>query len=146
MRDGHSNCERGATRIWERLWVGSLADAEELEDANPNGITTVISLSELAVQSKRTHVNYLHIPLEDDQPVPIHRFYCVMEAIRKNIRWGTVLIHCSEGVSRAPAMTAAWMHCVGYRNIDAAIEEIRQVRPIIDPSTILVRSVKEHLG
>jgi hypothetical protein len=26
-------------------------------------------------------------------------------------------------------MTAAWMHVVGYKNIDAAIEEIRKVRP-----------------
>jgi hypothetical protein len=42
-------------------------------------------------------------------------------------------------------MTAAWMHVVGYKNIDAAIEEIRAVRPIIYPSTILVSSVKEHL-
>ena len=41
--------------------------------------------------------------------------------------------------------TAAYMHCVGYKNIDAAIEEIRQVRPITNPSKILLKSVKEIL-
>jgi hypothetical protein len=29
--------------------------------------------------------------------------------------------------------------------MDAAIEEIRQVRPIINPSKVLLSSVKEHL-
>jgi hypothetical protein len=42
-------------------------------------------------------------------------------------------------------MTAAWMHVVGYRNIDAALKEIARVRPIIDASSILLASVKEHL-
>jgi protein-tyrosine phosphatase len=68
-----------------------------------------------------------------------------MDAIRKNIRWGTVLLHCGVGLSRAPTMTAAWMHCVGYRNIDAAIEEIRAVRSIINPSKVLLQSIRRHL-
>jgi hypothetical protein len=37
------------------------------------------------------------------------------------------------------------MHVTGYKNIDAAVEEIRQMRPFISPSTVLLDSVKEHL-
>jgi hypothetical protein len=29
------------TQVWERLFVGSLADAEDLAGGNPSGITTV---------------------------------------------------------------------------------------------------------
>ena len=77
--------------------------------------------------------------------MPIRQFYVIMDAIRKNIRWGSVLLHCGVGVSRAPSLAAAYMDAVGYKNIDAAIEEIRQVRPIIDPSKVLLKSVKEYL-
>jgi protein-tyrosine phosphatase len=133
------------TQIWERLYIGGLTDAERLSKGNPNHIDTVISLCEECVTSKRRGVNYVHIPIEDDRPVPVGNFDFVMDAIAENIRWGTLLLHCGVGISRAPTMTAAWMHCVGYRNIDAAIEEIRAMRSFIAPSTILLESVKEHL-
>ena len=134
------------TRVWERLYIGGLADAEELADDNPDCITTVISLSEVSVRTRREDVKYVHLPIEDDMSVPVRQFYCIMDAIRKNIRWGTVLLHCGVGVSRAPSLAAAYMAAVGYKNIDAAIKEIRQVRPFIHPSTELVESLKEHLG
>lgn len=143
MRIGH--IAWSATRVWERLWVGGLADAEELAGNSLHGITTVISLSDVPVETRRKDINYLHLPIEDDVPVPVRQFYCIMDAIRKNIRWGTVLLHCGVGLSRAPTMTAAWMHCVGYRNIDAAIEEIRAVRSIINPSKVLLQSIRRHL-
>jgi protein-tyrosine phosphatase len=90
-------------------------------------------------------VNYIHIPIEDDRPVPVSKFDSVIDAIAENIRWGTVLLHCALGLSRASTMTAAWMHVIGYKNFDAAIEEVRQKRPTIDPSKTLLDSVKEHL-
>ena len=133
------------TQVWERLFVGGVTDAEELADANPDGITTVISLSEVAIQTRRENVNYVHLPIEDDVPVPIRQFYSVMDVIRKNIRWGTVLLHCGVGVSRAPSLAAAYMNAVGYKGIDAAIKEIRKARPFIHPSDILLNSLKENL-
>jgi protein-tyrosine phosphatase len=105
----------------------------------------VISLSEVAIQTRRENVNYVHLPIEDDVPVPIRQFYSVMDVIRKNIRWGTVLLHCGVGVSRAPSLAAAYMDAVGFKNVDAALKEIRQVRPFIHPSTVLVESPKENL-
>ena len=133
------------TRIWERLYIGGLADAEELADENTNDITTVISLSEIPVQTRREDVNYVHLPIEDDMSVPVRQFYGVMDAIRKNIRWGTELLHCGVGVSRAPSMAAAYIDSVGCKGIDAAINDIRKARPFIHPSTVLVESLKEHL-
>jgi hypothetical protein len=38
------------------------------------------------------------------------------------------------------------MQVVGYKDVDAAIEELAGLRPIIDPSPVLLKSVKEHLG
>jgi protein-tyrosine phosphatase len=133
------------TQVWERLFVGGLNDAKRLAKGNPNHIDTVISLCEGCVTSKRPGVNYIQIPIVDEQPVPVGDFDRIMDAIAENIRWGIVLVHCGVGISRAPSMTAAWMHVAGYKNLDAAIEEIRAMRPFISPSTILLSSVKEHL-
>jgi protein-tyrosine phosphatase len=134
------------TQIWERLYVGGREDAEHLFRENPRGISTVISLCEDPVLRHTPGINYLHIPIADATPITVAQFEAIIDAIAENIRWGTVLLHCGSGVSRAPILTAAYMHVVGYRNIDAALFEIKKLRPIIDPSSILLRSVKEHLG
>lgn len=133
------------TRIWERLFIGGIADAEQLAVDNPDGITTVVTLCNLAVQEKRWDINYLHFPFEDGHPIPVQKFDSVIDVLAENIRWGRVLLHCNQGVSRAPSMAAAWMHVVGFRNIDAALGEIRRVCPDIWPSDILIESMRGHL-
>jgi protein-tyrosine phosphatase len=133
------------TQVWERLFIGGIADAEELADGNPSGIATVISLSEIPVGARRRGIDYLHLPVEDDEPVPIRQFDAIMDALTENIRWGTVLLHCGVGVSRAPSLAAAYMDAVGCMNMDAALKAIRKLRPFISPSTVLVSSLKEHL-
>lgn len=132
------------TRIWERLFIGGFADAEQLAAKNPQRITTVISLSEIP-NTQRASINYLHFPIEDDKPVSVRQFDRILDALTENIRWGTVLLHCAQGTSRAPSMAAAYMDAVGCMSIDAALNEARQLRPFITPSTVLVESLKEHL-
>ena len=134
------------TQIWERLYLGSFADAQRLVRANPNGITTVISLSESSVSARRRDVNYRHIPIEDEKAVPVGQFEKVMDAIGKSIRWGTILIHCGVGMSRAPSLTAGWMAAVGYKNLDDALAEIQRLRPETNPSTTLLDSIRRHLA
>lgn len=133
------------TQVWERLFIGSLADAEALAVGNPHRITTVVSLSEAQVEARRASVNYLHFSIADDEPVSVRQFDRILDAMSENIRWGTVLLNCTQGISRAPSMAAAYMDAVGFKNIDAAIEEIRKLRPFIHPSTVVVESLKEHL-
>jgi protein-tyrosine phosphatase len=133
------------TRIWERLWIGGIDNAEELADENPHGIMTVISLSILPVHTRRWDISYMHLPIEDNMAVPVQQFDRIMDAIGENIRWGTALLHCSLGISRAPSLAAAYMDAVGCMGINAAIKEIRQMRPFIHPSTVLVESLKENL-
>jgi protein-tyrosine phosphatase len=133
------------TKIWERLFVGSREDAEYLFRSNPHGITSVVTLCEDEVIRRAPGVNYVHIPIMDGMRISIGQFDAIIDAIAENIRWGTVLIRCVSGYSRAPIMTAAWMHVVGYKSIDAALAETARLRPEINPSPVLLESVKEHL-
>jgi hypothetical protein len=80
------------THVWERLWLGSRWDAEELAGANPHRITLVISLCEACVIAKRRGIRYVHIPIEDAEPVAAHKFDAIINAIAHNIRGGTVLL------------------------------------------------------
>jgi protein-tyrosine phosphatase len=143
MRTGH--IAWNATQVWERLFIGSIADAEVLAVSNPERITTVVSLSDVPLDARRTTVNYLHYPIEDDKPVSVRQFDRILDAMSENIRWGTVLLNCSQGVSRAPSIAAAYMDAVGFKNIDAAVDEIRRVRPSVNPSIILLNCIRRHL-
>lgn len=132
------------TKLWERLFVGSLRDAEELVVSNSHEITTVITLCDERVRSKNPSINYLRSPIKDDRPIEAGQFDAIIDAIAESIRWGTVLIHCVGGLSRSPILTASWMHIVGYRNIEDALIEIGKRRPI-EPSPVLLNSVMELL-
>jgi hypothetical protein len=133
------------TQIWERLFLGSLADSETLVDSNQQGFTTVITLSQSPVRSKRDDVLYVHIPIDEAKPVSVGRFDAVIDAIAENIRWGTVLMHCDEHGGGAPSLTAAWMAAVGYKNLDGALAEIKHVHPFTSPSDTLLESIRRHL-
>jgi protein-tyrosine phosphatase len=132
-------------RVWERLYLGDWNDAEKLAKLNPQRIGAVITLCEDSVMARARRVNYLHFPVPDSCAIPVAKLDAIIDAIGENIRWGRVLVHCGAGVSRAPIMTAAWMAVCGYKNVDAALTELAELRPIIAPSPVLLKSIKEHL-
>jgi protein-tyrosine phosphatase len=133
------------TRIWQRLSLGSLQDAKQLSNANPLGFSTVLSLCPEEPFPKRQSINYVRIPIADSLPIPPRQFVQVMREIAKGIRRGHLFVHCVGGMSRSPVMCAAWMALCGYAAIDAALAEIAELRPIVDPSPVLFASAKEHL-
>ena len=135
------------TRVWERtLYVGSLKDAEQLASANPMKIAAVLSLCSEEIERKNQSIDYMRVPIPDAQPMSTRQFSAIMAAIRQGLRRGNLLIHCAAGYSRSPIMAAAWMHRCGYFNFEAALEEIGRLRPTIDPSPILLKSVMEELS
>jgi hypothetical protein len=43
-------------------------------------------------------------------------------------------------------MAAAYMDAVGYKGIDAALKEIQQLHPFVNPSQVLLDSIRRHLA
>jgi len=134
-----------STRVWERLYLGSLVDAEKIARSNPFEITTVVSLCTQQVFSRGIGIHYIRIPVPDACPIAEPKFDLIMACINEGVRKGKVMLHCVSGVSRSPILAAAWMHQCGYRNFDLALKEIAELRPVIDPCAGLCASVKEHL-
>jgi protein-tyrosine phosphatase len=135
----------GVTRIWERLYLGSFNDAAQLAAENPIGISAVVSLCSHKVPHKAKGISYTRIVIADSSPISARQFDAVMAAIAEGVRHGKLLIHCVAGVNRSPIMAAAWLHRCGCLNLVAALVAIRERRPIIDPSPVLLRSVAAHL-
>ena len=86
------------------------------------------------------------ISLADAQPIPPAQFEEIMKALSEQISRGTVLLVCAAGMSRSPIMAAAWMHCSGNLDFEAAMRHTCILRPTIDPSPILMRSVRGNLS
>lgn len=59
------------TPVLDRLYLGSLDDAEALSSANPHQIVTVINLCHEPVVQRVPGIRYLHFPLRDARPISI---------------------------------------------------------------------------
>ena len=133
------------TRVWERaLYIGSLKDVEHLASANPMKIAAVLSLCPEEIERRIKTIHYMRIPIADSQPISMRQFDEIMAAIEQGLERGHLLIHCVAGFSRSPIVAAAWMQRCAYASIDKSLAEIAELRDI-DPSPVLLKSVKEHL-
>ena len=133
------------TKIWERLFLGSLKDAEQLARSNPQRITTVVSLCRQQAIHRAPKITYIHIPIPDARPISAQKFEDIMYAMAIGLRRGNLLVHCLEGRNRSPILIAAWMHRCGYAGIDKALSELAALRDLA-PSDTFLRSVKDLLS
>ena len=132
------------TKIWERLYLGSLKDGAQLARSNPQRISTVLSLCREKAVQQAPKIIYIHIPIPDARPISAQKFEDIMFAIALGVRRGNLLVHCLKGINRSPIMIAAWMDRCGYAEIDKALAEIAKLRDLI-PSATLLRSVRDLL-
>lgn len=129
------------TQVWDRLFIGGTSDALEVAKSNAFGIATVITLCREPVRIRRGGVNYLNFPVVETPPTPTRWVDPIIDALFENIRWGKVLV-ASNGTIVAPVIAAAWMHTVGFKDFDAALEEIGKLHTVaLNP--ILLRSVRK---
>jgi hypothetical protein len=132
------------TKIWERLYLGSLNDAAQLARSNPRRIATVISLCRQKAVGRVPKITYIHIPIPDAAAIPAQKLEDILYAMAIGLRRGSVLVHCREGMNRSPILVAAWMDRCGYAEIDRALSEIAKRRDLA-PSRALLTSVRDLL-
>lgn len=133
------------TKVSEELFLGSLDDADQLALRNPQKIKTVVILCADKPESISKGMRYVHIPVSDVRPIPRALFDSVMSAIEDGIKVGRVLVCCGAGMSRSPSLLAAYLHRTEFLRFDDALEHLTKLRPVVSPSNVLVRSIKEHL-
>jgi predicted protein tyrosine phosphatase len=130
------------TRVEEMLFLGSLKDADALATSNPHGIRSVITLCQEPVRYRRADVQYLQFPIDEVKTVDSKFLGNVLAAIESAIERGPTLCHCLLGVSRSPAVLAAYLRGTRFSSYDAALRFLEGLRPCVDPGPTLLRGVK----
>jgi protein-tyrosine phosphatase len=132
--------------VLDGLYIGGRRDAEALSSDNPHQIATVITLCEEPVSRHSLTIRYLHFPVRDARPIRISWLIAILIAIGESVPRGAVLVHCGIGVSRSPAVVAAYLDRVGFLGFARALSHLENLRPVVAPSKALVESIERELS
>ena len=133
------------TKVFERLYVGDADDADRLAITNPFSITAVLNVNTEVNQQWRDGITYVFFLLNEYERISPRRFEQLMVTISDLIRAGTLLVHCSAGSERSPVIVAAYMHLIGYKNFNDALPELRSLRPVVAPSSLILERARVYL-
>lgn len=96
--------------------------------------------------------NWCRLEMEDT-PDPTKHDAPTMEEVIKGIEFGAkaissnqlIIIHCQMGIARSPAMAIGSLLKAG-RTVEQAYTEIKAIRPRMDPNTLIIKLLDEHMG
>ncbi|RNJ27309.1 protein-tyrosine phosphatase family protein [Halosegnis longus] len=123
-----------------KLFLGNVYSAKEGHDHEFDHVLTV---SENA-QPLTTD----HQPLRDDLTISYEQFEAAVELARERYREeGSLLIHCSAGLSRSVTVMAAMLTAEGvYPSFEHAVAKIQQSQPEAYPNPALLEQAEQYLG
>ena len=134
------------TKVLDGLYISGRRDAEALSSVNPYQIATVITLCEDPVGRRNPAIRYLHFPVRDARPIRISWLNAILTAIEESMPRGAVLVHCGVGISRSPAVVAAYLDRIGFLGFAQALSYLENLRPAVAPSKALVESIERELS
>lgn len=120
------------------LSVGTVSDAEDGSLLRDRGIDVVVSLTHDDPDTEP--VPRVDVPMTDGPRNEYPAFAEAVEAVVERRDAGQrVLVHCSAGASRSPAVAAAAMTRLTDRDLGEAFEQVSARRSEVDPHDALVR-------
>jgi len=131
MAYGLGKREPNVTQVLPWLWVGNAAYAQQLQYLMKLGITHVMNVTADVGNHYPQHFVYQRIPMNDENTVDaIARFPAAVDFIKRVWQCrGRVYVHCSMGVSRAPAVVMAYLIKEKHLSLNDAFSFLKAVRP-----------------
>lgn len=136
-------------RILDRLWLGDAQDANAYADPTTQHypVRAILTLCE-AKPCVHASVEHVHAPIPDEVFLPASAWgellHCLGGLLGGTHR-GHVLVHCRLGVSRSPALLAAYLAVCGHsRDPDWALAYILARRREIKPHPETMRGVYQY--
>ncbi len=123
------------------LFVGTPDDAGAAGPLRERDVSTVVSLThEPPEVPAAADVDVVRVPMTDGPRNDVAFFREAVGATRRRLAAGEgVLVHCSAGASRSPAVAATAVALRRDIDLRAAFEQVADRRPETDPHEALVR-------
>ena len=123
--------------MWEilpNLFLGDRGDARDKERLRKRGITHIVNCSKELPCHFEGEFAYLWLKLEDPDPAFKARISEFCKFIDGGRKRGNVMVHCTGGVSRSPAVILAYL-CNVEGTLNQAVDRLsRAVQTGIDES------------
>ncbi|GAA0550619.1 dual specificity protein phosphatase [Halorubrum ejinorense] len=124
--------------VADGMFVGTQSHAESGSLLRDRGVDVVVSLTH--DDPNTGAVDRVDVPMLDGPRNAYSAFADAAKAVVERREAGQrVLVHCSAGSSRSPAVAAAAMTRLTDRDLDGAFEQVSARRSEIDPHDALIR-------
>jgi protein-tyrosine phosphatase len=123
------------------LFIGSIENVEKTQPLREHGITTTISLTHADYSEKvPVGMDMLRHPMVDGPQADFDTFArAVRDAVTALRDGDRVLVCCSAGASRSPAVAATALAVVSDLDLNDAFQQVSSRRPVVDPHEALVQ-------
>jgi protein-tyrosine phosphatase len=124
--------------ITDRLFVGTFADAESTVRLRNCSVDAVVSLTYHIPCVPEVSVT--RIPMVDGPQNDVQTFeQAVIETLKRLDKGDRVLVHCSAGASRSPAVAATALALHNQIGLETAFKQVKHCRDAVNPHEAVVR-------
>ncbi|KAL7920738.1 protein-tyrosine phosphatase-like protein [Trichoderma austrokoningii] len=129
------------------IFIGPVSAASSISLLQANSISHVLSVG-ISPSSKVPGVAYYRVSVSDSPTSSIMKIsgatcHIIEAALQSNNSTGRVLVHCSAGISRSPAVVAAYLMEHHGMSLMSALGQIVRARPQASPNPGFLRELKE---
>lgn len=128
--------------ITAQLALGGLEDVSSPKTLLAARIDFVLSL---APDVKIDRPRQVFLPVADREPLPGGTIEQAVQLIDTEISAGRrVLVHCSQGISRSPAIAIGYLHQCHDVSVTQALAMVQRARPQAAPHPALLASIVDY--
>jgi len=124
--------------VADGLFVGTIDDAENAMLLRNHRVDAIVSLTHASPDTPNLPV--FRIPMVDGPQNDAQAFdQAVLETLELLNEGDRVLVHCSAGASRSPAVAATAFALYDEIDLETAFEQVANRREAVDPHEAVVR-------
>lgn len=132
------------TEVYDKLFIGPIQGAYKLKELRDNKITHVLNVS-CTYYTKRPKLVYLDIDVHDSLSEDVKRHFRITNRyIDEGRKTGCVLVHCTDGKSRAPTFVLAYLIAKQKIKLKDGILTLRSKVPEIQPNENFMHQLTEY--
>ena len=127
--------------VADGLFVGTLEDASDKELIHKHNIVNIVSLTHGEPDGGfSSALSVENVPMKDGPRNDQQKFDRAVTNVLSCLKTGdNLLVHCSAGASRSPAVAATALALYDEIGLEAAFEQVAKRRNAADPHKTIVR-------